>query len=89
LRHFQERDLESAVAELKAAFRLSPNLLSAHVLVARMYLHIDEAAAAQDAIGRARRLGADPDITWPLRAKALYNQGKFDELLALTSQIAL
>jgi putative PEP-CTERM system TPR-repeat lipoprotein len=89
LRHFQNRDLENAVIELKAVLTADPNLLAAHVLVARVYLLIAEPAAAQDAIARSRRLGADPYITWPIRAEALFGQSKFDELLALSPDLSL
>ena len=89
LKYFEERDLSNAITELKTALVENPGLLAAHVLVARVYLFMGEPAAAADAITNARRMGADPEITWPLRTEALYGQRKFDELLALTRSLKL
>lgn len=83
LKAFDADDLEGAVLALKESLQRDPGLLPSLVLVARIYLHIGEPAAAEESIKRARRLGADVDITWPLRTEALLNQRKYKELLAL------
>lgn len=89
LTEFQNGDLEKTIIALKEALEEAPSLLPAHVLAARVYLRIGEGAAAEDALKRARSLGADPEILWPLRAEAMFLQAKYDELLALTPQSGL
>jgi putative PEP-CTERM system TPR-repeat lipoprotein len=89
LTEFRNGNLEQAVIALKQALEEAPSLLPAHVLVARVYLSVGEPAAAEDALKRARSLGADPEIVWPLRAEALFAQTKYAELLALTPQSGL
>jgi len=89
LRAFEDGDVTTSVAALKRALQQDPALLAGHVLVARLYLRIGEAAAAESALQRARRLGADPNLIWPLRAEAMARQGKFDELLAISPREGL
>ncbi len=80
---FEEDDLEGSLMALKKALSADPSHLSAHILLARVYLRAGQSAAAIDALLSARRLGADPAITWPIRAAALAQGYRFEELLEL------
>jgi cytochrome c-type biogenesis protein CcmH/NrfG len=71
LKAFESNDLEGAALQTREALNKDPAQLPSLVLLARIYLRINEPVAAEDTIKRARRLGADANITWPLRAKAL------------------
>jgi putative PEP-CTERM system TPR-repeat lipoprotein len=86
---FEQGDLEGALLELKKALTADIDLLAGHILLARIYLSIGEGAAAEDALFRAARLGADPALTWPLRADALMQQFKFKELVTLAPESGL
>jgi len=89
LRHFDHGRLEESVLALKDALSADPALLPAHVLLARIYLRIGEPAAAEESLLRARRMGADPDIVWPLQAQAMYRMREYQKLLALTPREGL
>ncbi len=78
VRHFNGGDLEVTVIALKEAQSADPGLLPAHVLMARVFLRIAEPAAAEECLRRARRLGADPNIVWPLQAEAMYWQRQYE-----------
>ncbi|MCB1740296.1 MAG: PEP-CTERM system TPR-repeat protein PrsT [Gammaproteobacteria bacterium] len=80
---FEKREFELSVLRLKEALAKDPGLLPGQILLARIYLELGAAGAADQTLQGARRLGADPAIILPLRAQALLQQRKFEQLLAL------
>ena len=86
--HAQD-DLEGALLRLKESLSLDTRILPSHILLARIFLQLGEGAAAADAIDRARRLGADPVIAWPLRAQAMFQQGKHQDLVQFVPESGL
>jgi len=86
---FNQDELEASLLELKKALNLNPDLLSARILLARIFLKLGDGVAAEAVVSNARRLGADPALFWPIRAAALFQQLKFKELLALVPKTGL
>lgn len=78
---FQENKIPDAIIQLKNALQQDPNLLSAHILLARAYLLEGDGLAAEDALDVADRLRADSSVTVLLRAEAYLLQFKYRVLI--------
>ena len=81
LSRLEAGELPEAVVEIKNALQHDPNMLPAHVLLARIYLEAGLPAAADEALKEARRLGGDPAQLWPLRAEAMLRLRRHSDLL--------
>jgi putative PEP-CTERM system TPR-repeat lipoprotein len=79
--YFTAGELQAAVVEIKKALSADPTNLPAYTLLAQVYLRMGAADAAAAAVMKARELGADDGLIWPLRARALLQQYRFEELL--------
>lgn len=81
LARFEKNDTAGAIVQLKNALQNDPQMLSAYLLLGRVYLLSARPDAAQDALERAQRLGAHPsEVALPL-AQALLKLGRAKELL--------
>ena len=78
---FKAGEMEAAVVEIKNALQRDRSLLPAYILLSRIYLRLGAAAGAEEALAKAEELGADRALIWPLRAEAMWDQGKVSELL--------
>lgn len=78
---FNGGDLPAAAVQLKNALKEDPSLLSAHILLARVYLGEGGGLAAETEIKEAIKRGADPSLTTPVLAKAYLLQFKDKQLL--------
>lgn len=78
---FQKNEIPAAIIQLKNALRQDPDLLSAHILLARAYLLQGNGIAAEDALSVAKRLKADSSITIVLLAEAYLLQFKYRRLI--------
>src|SRR4051812_41487148 len=76
---FDNKDTKAALIQLKNALVQDPNLLPAHVLLARTYLDLGEGASAEAALREASRLGADRSATIVALARAYLLQLKYKE----------
>lgn len=81
LSRFERDDAKGAVIQLKNALQLDASLLHAHVLMGRAYLKQGDPAAAEAALAKAAKLGADRSEIAVYQAQAYFDQGKFQDLL--------
>jgi Flp pilus assembly protein TadD, contains TPR repeats len=77
----QNNDFKGAVIQLKNALKRSPEMLPAHVLLAKAYLENGDYASAESELIKANDLGADQSLTLPLLAKSIYYQSRYRQLL--------
>ena len=78
---FERDDIAGAVVQLKNALQQDPKMLAAYVLLGKAHLARGAAADAEDAFSKALKLGVDrSEIAVPM-AQALYDLGKYQELL--------
>jgi putative PEP-CTERM system TPR-repeat lipoprotein len=78
---FEKNDVNGALVQLKNALQQDPKMLAGYVLLGKIELARGDAAAAEDAFGRALQLGVSrSEIALPM-AQALNDQGKYQELL--------
>jgi putative PEP-CTERM system TPR-repeat lipoprotein len=82
-RSIAEGDRRTAFVELKSALQESPDNALARRLLGELHLAVEEGAAAEKELRRARELGAPPELVTPSLVKALLLQDRFDEVLAL------
>jgi putative PEP-CTERM system TPR-repeat lipoprotein len=83
--HVAQGDLRAALIEVKSALQASPDDAAGRRLLGELYLAVEDGAAAEQELRRAKALGAPADnVTLPL-VKALLFQGRFDEVLALVA----
>ncbi|MDX1252536.1 MAG: PEP-CTERM system TPR-repeat protein PrsT [Gammaproteobacteria bacterium] len=76
-----KRDIKASVIELKSALKQNPDNPEARWLLGRIYLDMENGAAAEKELTRARALGIDPAaIVVPL-GRALLLQGKAEQVL--------
>jgi putative PEP-CTERM system TPR-repeat lipoprotein len=80
-RHQEQGDLRAAVIELKNILQQNPNQAEARLLLGRIYLQLEQGAAAEKELNRARELGADPRLVAAPLAEALLLQGNLQALL--------
>ena len=83
LESFNAKDYAAAEIYLKNVLNLSPNHLPSRILLSKSHLEQGEGAAAEKEIRLARRLGADPDLILLPLAKALAQQRKYGDLIAM------
>ncbi len=76
-------ELKPAVIELKNALGRNPQNPEARFLLGKIYLKLGSAPAAEKELLRARELGADDNKVLPILGRALFTQGKGEDLLAL------
>ena len=81
LEYFNGKDYAQAVIELKNALQADPRSLPARVLLGRVYVRIHDGASAEKELIRARRSGADNELTLVPLAHAYLMQQKFEALL--------
>lgn len=77
-------ELRAASIETKNALRKNPDNAEARWLLGRLHLDSGDAVAAEKELLRARKLGVSEESARPLLARALYMQGKHDDLQALS-----
>ena len=81
LTRFERNDLEGTIVQLKNALQEDPKLMAAQVLLGKAHLRKADPAAAQTALEKALELGVSrSEVAVPL-AQALYEQGKYRDLL--------
>jgi len=81
LTRFEKNDTAGAIVQLKNALQQDPKMIAAHILLGRAYLRTGDSPAAEDALRKALDLGVSrSEVAVPL-AQALYDQGKFRDLL--------
>ena len=81
LTRFEQNDVDGAIIQLKNALKEDPRLMAAQVLLGRAYLRTVDPAAAEIALEKALQLGVSrSEVVVPL-AQALYEQGKYRDLL--------
>ena len=74
-------NVQGAVIELKNALQKAPANAESRLLLGHLYLELGDAVSAEKELNRAKDLGVTPaGIAAPL-AKAMLQQGKFQELL--------
>lgn len=85
---YAEGDVRTAIIEIKNALQQDPSQAEARRLLGEYNLALGNAVEAEAELIRAQELGADPDqLRLPLlRAKLL--QGKNDEVVAATEEVA-
>lgn len=81
LKRFWESDYKGAIIQLKNALKENPANTSARTLLARSYLMVGDAFAAEDELRRARKGGADDETTIVPLGKALLMQQRFDAVI--------
>jgi putative PEP-CTERM system TPR-repeat lipoprotein len=79
---FEAGDPAGAVIEIKNALQADPGYLPAHLLLGRVYLRLGIPGAAQVAIRKSQELGADRTLILPLRARALLQLGRHEDVLS-------
>ena len=81
--YIEKDELEKAAIELKNALQQVPDNALARRLLGEVYLTLGDGASAQKELERAITLGADPNVTQPLLARALLNQHDYDGVLEI------
>lgn len=80
----QEResgDLKAAVIQLKNVLQRKPHHAEARFMLGSIYLQLGQAGRAENNFREALRAKYDRNRVLPLMARALFEQGKFQELL--------
>jgi len=80
---------EAAVTALRAAIKSSPDNAELRLLLAEVYLDLDDGALAAVALDQALDRGLAPVRAVLPRAKALYAEGQFRELVGLAKPAGL
>lgn len=81
LARYEKSDIAGAHIQVKNALQQDPALLAGVLLLGRIELARGDAAAAEDAFGRALQLGVNrSEVAVPM-AQALREQGKYEALL--------
>ena len=81
LARHEKNDVNGALVQLKNALQQDPKMLAGYLLLGKLELARGDAAAAEDAFGKALQLGVSrSEIALPM-AQALRDQGKYDALL--------
>jgi putative PEP-CTERM system TPR-repeat lipoprotein len=81
LTRFEKNDVNGALVQLKNALQQDPKMLAGYLLLGKIELARGDAAAAEDAFGKALQLGVNrSEIAVPM-AQALRDQGKYEALL--------
>lgn len=81
LQRFEKRDLMGAIIQLKNALQQDARMLSAQILLAKVYLRAGDASGAEEALNRALHLGVDRSEVIVPMAQAYLGQGKHKILL--------
>lgn len=81
LSRFEKRDYSGALVQAKNALQQDPNSLAAHLLAARASLALGKPTTAEYSLNTALQLGVDRSEAIPLLAQALFDQGKYKQLL--------
>lgn len=76
-----KRDIKASVIELKSALKQNPDNPEARWLLGRIYLDMENGAAAEKELTRARALGVDPAAIVAPLGRALLLQGKAEQVL--------
>lgn len=77
----EQGNWRAAVIELKNILQQNPNQADARLLLGQIYLQLEQGAAAEKELNRARELGADPKPVAAPLAEALLLQGNLQALL--------
>lgn len=83
----EQGNYSAASIELKNALQQNPQNAEARILLARLYLRIQQGAAAEKEIEKAINYGADKNLLVEDVARALYYQYRFKDLIDKTLQI--
>ncbi|GEM_PF-5598635 len=79
--YFQAGEYSASIIEAKNALQKNPGDLEARLILARAYLALYKGAEAEKEFYRVKQLGGSPDQWVVGLAKALFYQGKSQELL--------
>ena len=82
-------DNNAAIIDLKSALQKAPNHAQARRLLGSIYLQQGAAAAAEKELHQALDLGVTPEAIAIELARSLLAQGKYQELLDGTADLAL
>lgn len=77
----QKKDYRAAEIELRNATRGAPDNIDIRLQLADLYMKSNNPAAAEAQLITAKNRGAGDDVLAPVLAKALYMQGKVDDVL--------
>lgn len=84
--HFREVDLETSVAFLNRAYRITPNDWRIHQLYALNFVQVDWSAAAEQELKRAIQLKPDmPELYYQL-ARYYYTMNQYDESILVANR---
>lgn len=85
---FRYGNATAARDHARAATKLDPNWGLAHAVLARSFLELDEGAAAEAELDRAKAAGFDPKRSHQLYAHAYLLQGDLERAIAEADQVA-
>jgi putative PEP-CTERM system TPR-repeat lipoprotein len=88
LSRFQRGDYRAAVIQLKNVLKADPGDLPARVLLGRAFLALGDGTSAEKAFSAAIRGGADRNALAVPLGRALYLQGRHEQLLKTVTQSA-
>lgn len=86
LKLFRQGDVSSARDHARLATRADPNWGLAHAVLARFLLELEDGAAAEAELDRAREVGFDPDRAFQLYAHAYLLQGDASRAIATANR---
>jgi putative PEP-CTERM system TPR-repeat lipoprotein len=78
---FSQGKLAEAAIDVKNALLEDPGLISAHILLAKIYLEVSQGSLAEKELVIAERLGASRTLTTPLLARAYLAEKKYQTLI--------
>lgn len=81
LTRYGKNDTQGAIIQLKNALQKDPRMIAAHLLIGQAYLKNGQPGAAERSLLDAERLGVDRIETALHMAQALFEQGKFQNVL--------
>jgi putative PEP-CTERM system TPR-repeat lipoprotein len=84
--YITKADYKAAVIELKNAVQKEPNSAEARYLLAKSLLAIGDAAGAEAEVRKAMANHAAENDTWPLLARAMAAQGRFEPIITELGQ---
>lgn len=82
-KYIENEEFKPAAIELKNALQQAPDNAMARRMLGEIYLTLGDSVSAQKELERASELGAAPESTQPLLARALLHQHDYEGVLAI------
>ena len=79
--YMQKADYKAAIVQLKNAIQAAPENAEARYLLAKALLETGDPVGAETEVRKALDLEYSPELAYPLLARALYAEGKFQGIV--------